>query len=287
MTVRTEKIQSLTGSAPLTLPTSLPSSNKGLQVSTTGVISTPATATSLSGLSSGGNSDWILFDHLEQDTWATSMKVSANGNGSYAAGDIYCWEIKFHILHGRNGRNSMTGYWAPYSGDTNMTMFQSSQSLDQVGCGFYVSTQYYSNAGNPNANTSYDGHEFGLSQYGQDFNMSKNINYSNRFSSSDTPIQIEVLGQDPAAGKYHTMPTGADHTGGAIYNVAIQNASFNLSAGKENRYDYSLSFVATTRLDQHSSASAITYDQTNYSFTRGVNNEGLAGGRDGAGLADI
>ena len=88
MAVRTEKIQSLTGSAPLTLPTSLPTSNKGGQVSTTGVISTPATATSLSGLSAGGNSDWILFDHLEQDAWATSMKVSATGNGTYAAGDI-------------------------------------------------------------------------------------------------------------------------------------------------------------------------------------------------------
>ena len=46
MAVRTEKIQALTGSAPLTLPTSLPASSKGLQVSTTGVMSTPATAVS-------------------------------------------------------------------------------------------------------------------------------------------------------------------------------------------------------------------------------------------------
>jgi len=106
------------------------------------------------------------------------------------------------------------------------------------------------------------------------------------FSSADSPIQLEVLGQDPAAGYYHTMPTGANHTGGAIYNVAIQNASFNLSAGKENRYDFSLSFIATTRLDQHESASAITYDQNNYSYNTGVNNEGLVGGRGGAGLAD-
>tara|TARA_R100001510_G_scaffold56174_1_gene61255 strand:+ start:2494 stop:3354 length:861 start_codon:yes stop_codon:yes gene_type:complete len=187
MAVRTEKIQALTGSAPLTLPTSLPTSNKGIQVSTTGVLSTPATATTLSGLSSGGNSDWILFDHLEQDVWATSMKVSANGNGSYAAGDIYCWEVKFHILHGRNGRNTMTGYWAPYSGDTNMTMFSNTQSLDQIGCGFYNGTQYYASAGNPNANTPYDGYEFSLAQFGQDFNMSKNTNYSNRFSASETP----------------------------------------------------------------------------------------------------
>ena len=187
MTVRTEKIQSLTGSAPLTLPTSLPTSNKGMQVSTTGVISTPATATSLSNLTSGGNSDWILFDHLEQDAWATSMKVSANGNGTYAAGDIYCWEIKFHILHGRSGRGTQTGYWAPYSGDTNMTMFQSSQSLKPIGGGLGCSTQYYQEMGNPNANTSYDGHEFILSNYAQDYNATDNGNYSNRFSTSATP----------------------------------------------------------------------------------------------------
>ena len=118
-------------------------------------------------------------------------------------------------------------------------------------------------------------------------NILEDFVYYVHFSSSDTPIQLEVLGQDAPAGNQHTMPTGMNHTGGGIYNVAIQNASFNLSAGKENRYDYSLSFVATTRLDQHSSASAITYDQTNYSVTRGVNNEGLQGGRDGAGLADI
>jgi len=109
------------------------------------------------------------------------------------------------------------------------------------------------------------------------------------FSSSDSPIQLEILGQDPAVGStpnYHTKPTGLNHTGGAIYNVAIQNASFNLAAGKENRYDFSLSFVATTRLDQHKSASAITYDQNNYSYQLGVNNEGEEGGRSGAGLAD-
>ena len=38
MTVRTEKIQALTGSAPFTLPTALPTSEKGIQVSTTGVL---------------------------------------------------------------------------------------------------------------------------------------------------------------------------------------------------------------------------------------------------------
>ena len=82
-----------------------------------------------------------------------------------------------------------------------------------------------------------------------------------------------MLGQDPPVEtipNYHTKATGLNHTGGAIYNVAIQNASFNLSAGKENRYDFSLSFVATTRLDQYESASSVEYNVDNYRIDLGV-----------------
>ena len=73
MTVRTEKIQALTGSAPLTLPTSLPTSKKGVQVSTTGVISTPASADSMTNLTSsvGSIPGWVLLDHIEQENGAT------------------------------------------------------------------------------------------------------------------------------------------------------------------------------------------------------------------------
>jgi len=38
-------------------------------------------------------------------------------------------------------------------------------------------------------------------------------------------------------------------TGGAIYKVAIQQARFQLNAGREDRYDFSMQFVAQSRID--------------------------------------
>jgi len=38
-------------------------------------------------------------------------------------------------------------------------------------------------------------------------------------------------------------------TGGAIYKVAIQQARFQLNAGREDRYDFSLQLVAQSRID--------------------------------------
>ena len=38
-------------------------------------------------------------------------------------------------------------------------------------------------------------------------------------------------------------------TGGAIYEVAIQQGRFSLNAAKEDRYDFTLQFVITRRLD--------------------------------------
>ena len=108
-------------------------------------------------------------------------------------------------------------------------------------------------------------------------NVLEDFVYYVHFSSGDKPLQLEILGQDPpiepnsfTTPNYHTKATGLNHTGGAIYNVAIQNASFNLSAGKENRYDFSLSFVATTRLDQYESASSVEYNVDNYRTNLGV-----------------
>ena len=100
------------------------------------------------------------------------------------------------------------------------------------------------------------------------------------------------MGQDPpiepnsfTTSNYHTKATGLNHTGGAIYNVAIQNASFNLTAGKENRYDFSLSFVATTRLDQYESASSVEYNVDNYRTNLGNTKASESKGSGGPGQA--
>jgi len=43
-------------------------------------------------------------------------------------------------------------------------------------------------------------------------------------------------------------------TGGAIYDVAIQQGRFSLNAAREDRYDFSMQFVATSRIDTPSAA---------------------------------
>lgn len=43
--------------------------------------------------------------------------------------------------------------------------------------------------------------------------------------------------------------TTAAATGGAIYRVAIQQARFQLNAAREDRYDFTMQFVAEARLD--------------------------------------
>ena len=44
-----------------------------------------------------------------------------------------------------------------------------------------------------------------------------------------------------------TTPTGDGHTGGGIYEVAVQQMQFALSPGMEDRWMYTIGFVAKTR----------------------------------------
>jgi len=114
MTVRTDKIQALTGSAPLTLPTSLPTSSKSLQVSTTGVISAPNVATTLTNLTSSVNSNpgWVLLSHVEQDSGAETITVT-NSSTTYPASDIYCYDIKYHLASDNENNSAANIRWSP------------------------------------------------------------------------------------------------------------------------------------------------------------------------------
>jgi hypothetical protein len=44
-----------------------------------------------------------------------------------------------------------------------------------------------------------------------------------------------------------TTPKGEGHTGGGIYEVAVQQMQFNIAPGMEDRWVYTVSFVAKTR----------------------------------------
>ena len=77
MTVRTEKIQSLTGSAPLKLPTSLPSTNTAVQVDTDGTMTAESGATTtFNTLTNGaGETGWVCLNVVEQDGLTEEINI--------------------------------------------------------------------------------------------------------------------------------------------------------------------------------------------------------------------
>ena len=73
-------------------------------------------------------------------------------------------------------------------------------------------------------------------------------------ASEDALLEIEIgdttypaeLNTPDASG---VIDSAASHTGGGIYRVAIQSARFGLNASREDRYDFSMQFVAAARQD--------------------------------------
>jgi len=59
--------------------------------------------------------------------------------------------------------------------------------------------------------------------------------------SEETPLELEW--GDAA------VPTGDNHTGGAVYEVALQQCRLQVDATKEDRYQVSMQFVVTSRKD--------------------------------------
>ena len=59
--------------------------------------------------------------------------------------------------------------------------------------------------------------------------------------SEETPLELEWGDA--------SVPTGFDHTGGAVYEVALQQCRMQVDATKEDRYQVSLQFVVTSRRD--------------------------------------
>ena len=124
MTVRTEKIQSLTGSAPLKLPTSLPSTNTAVQVDTDGTMTAESSAaTTFNTLTnSAGETGWICLNTVEQDALATEIDIQISSGSSVSASDIYMYKLVFD-LHGSYSQSTQGQYLyvAPLNGSTNIS----------------------------------------------------------------------------------------------------------------------------------------------------------------------
>ena len=69
----------------------------------------------------------------------------------------------------------------------------------------------------------------------------------------DAKFPIAASGGGRLAGSVSATRYASDSTseatGGAIYRVAIQQARFQLNAAREDRYDFTMQFVAESRLD--------------------------------------
>ena len=72
----------------------------------------------------------------------------------------------------------------------------------------------------------------------------------------DAKFPIDSYGgyTDPGAIANRFSTTNQHATGGAIYQVAIQQARFSLKAATEDRYEFTMQFVAKARLDMPVSA---------------------------------
>ena len=120
MTVRTDKIQSLTGSAPLTLPKTLPSSKTNLKVDSSGNMTTSSASPSFSSLRKAGETGWVLLGSTQTNDWTNGCEVSIEGSG-YSGSDIYVYRIEFDIEGNRQNGNNMRFDLAPYAGTTNIS----------------------------------------------------------------------------------------------------------------------------------------------------------------------
>jgi len=232
MTVRTEKIQALTGSAPLTLPTTLPSSEKGIQVSTTGVLSTPSAADSMTNLTSsvGSVPGWVLLDHTEVETASPTMTVSSQGNTTYPAADIYQYELRFNIM----GYYQNSPYYIQMSPMVDGVRKPNGDGQYQFGTGFNYSSgrANYSESGN---GTGTDDNSYMFQTY-QKFNgMSSPTGntYAQMFDKSKAPYTTGRGGDGGIQGRMRYY-NGSSYQGARIDPVGKNRRSNNSSNSYES-----------------------------------------------------
>jgi len=232
MTVRTEKIQALTGSAPLKLPTSLPSTSTAVQVDTDGTMSAESgTATTFNTLTnSAGETGWVCLNVVEQDALAAEIDIKIASGSSVSASDIYMYKILFD-LHG--SQNSSTGgqylYVAPLNGSTNI----SNGNLMNAGWqyGGSSSASYGPSGGTGSANT----YEFTLSSIIGTGNSSDT--YSAQFDMATTQTSTYPW----RAGIYGEMRY---YNGAGLRHFCEQDMAMNWSqaTGNGDWYQYSYGY---------------------------------------------
>lgn len=201
MTVRTDKIQALTGSAPLTLPTELPPSTRGVQVSTSGVLSTPSVANSLNNLTNAGNSGYVLLDHQEYSENQDTIHLKMDGSG-YTATDIYAFEIWIDAVMIYNSSRGTTRQYfiSPMNGSTSISLGISSSYYAGDASMFGYSSQWMTGNGSTSRNGNTNLKDASGNQIGSEWYESQT-----------------AIGSDWTGGNYAQNYTSDSYFGGQQY----------------------------------------------------------------------
>ncbi len=182
MTVRTDKIQSLTGSSPLTLPTSLPATKTEMKVTSTGVLSAaPVAGATFNSLYSNAETGWVLLDVKEEDAMTENVEVGLGSNSAYSASDIYVYKFVFDLQHDNSSAQTQNYHieFKTYNGSTNID-----QSTMSSMYGWYDedSGSYGAGVGNGGG---YSGGNYSAQWTSIGTGQSSNNTYSEMFTSSN------------------------------------------------------------------------------------------------------
>ena len=125
MTVRTDKIQSLTGSAPLTLPKTLPTVKRNVKVDASGNMTAPSSSVNFSSLGTSSETGWVLLGVADQQSFVTNFQISIDESSGYSGSDIYQYRLEWALV---GNRNSSGNYFvlSPMNGSTNISQSMSS-----------------------------------------------------------------------------------------------------------------------------------------------------------------
>ena len=137
---------------------------------------------------------------------------------------------------GGNLSNTTNGY----AGMSSLTITRTS-----------VNGSSWSDGGSANAQTYYIPYKNALEQTAVKWIYSDANQMELEIGDSKFPIASEGGGYVGASGSsiYHNSFDSQFTTGGAIYRVAIQQARFQINAGREDRYDFTMQFIAESRVD--------------------------------------
>lgn len=266
MTVRTDKIQSLTGSAPLTLPKTLPAAKRNVKVDASGNITAPATSVNFSSLGTTSETGWVLLGVADQQSFVTNFQISIDASSGYSGSDIYQYRLEWALV---GNRSSTSNHFvlSPMSGSTNI-----SQSMSGTASGWNKYDNSWTGGVNSRNSTGTYGSEHFLC------NTATQVSGVNAMTSFDAMYDNPIPWVDSGAGETASYKGGSwgttDYYNGASnrmippvleqVNTNKWNNSYNMSSSGGYNINFAMAGVIKKGSVTNSSfADGFTFSTTN------------------------